>query len=134
MWVHVDTNLPFTAITKSFLTNQFIISLFNWEVNSIPFDWHSSDSIFICKLAMKWSHNNAKIVNAINLFHRDCTGGSFFLSNTAPTIQCAQTCETNTICGEVQVPSDHLKVIMIHITCVCISYYYWNHSSEVYWM
>ena len=41
---------------------------------------------------------------------RDCVGGSFIPSNDATAIQCASTCEVNTMCGLVTVLSDHLKV------------------------
>ena len=58
--------------------------------------------------------------------YRDCQGGTYYIFNTPPTRRCEYSCVT-TMCGEVQIPNEHLRVsIIMHkisqLLCHCVQF------------
>ena len=50
-------------------------------------------------------------VYKVHIWHRDCNdGGRYYIFETPPKKRCVTTCAAVSMCGEVQVPPEHLKV------------------------
>lgn len=52
----------------------------------------------------------------LSCFHRKCVNNQVFYRKGDPHPYCKNACEDRTMCGEVQVPEDHLEVCLAYVT------------------